>query len=188
VVTIEADPRLAGLLRRAFPRVEVVQAAASNECGEIDLWVPESGALAGISSVSTGVGHPVRVARVTVDSLGITDVSFIKVDVEGHELNALLGAAETIERDRPALLIEVEERHGQMAEVIALMRSWDYIGHVLLDSGWVPLVEFDLRAHQRETLHELDRGFIARALRPGRRYVNSVLFTHRPVIDTQAPS
>jgi FkbM family methyltransferase len=180
VVTIEADPRLAGLLRRTFPRVEVVEAAASDECGEIDLWIPEGGALAGISSVAGGVGRPVRVARVTVDSLRLTDVRFIKLDVEGHELNALRGAGETIGRDRPTLLIEVEERRRQMPGVIALMRSWGYTGHVLLDSGWVPLAEFDLGAYQQETVHELDRGFVGRMLRPGRRYINSVLFTMDP--------
>ncbi|XVQ07243.1 FkbM family methyltransferase [Spirillospora sp. CA-255316] len=180
VVTIEADPRLAGLLRRTFPRVEVVEAAASDECGEIDLWIPESGALAGISSVASGVGRPVRVARVTVDSLRLTDVRFIKLDVEGHELSALRGASETIGRDQPTLLIEVEERRRQMPGVIALMRSWGYTGHVLLDSGWVPLAEFDLGTYQRETVHELDRGFVGRMLRPGRRYINSVLFTMDP--------
>ncbi|MGP4028384.1 FkbM family methyltransferase [Actinomadura sp. 3N407] len=177
VVTIEPDPRLAGLLRRTFPRVEVVQAAASDECGTIDLWIPDSRALAGISSVSGDAGRPVSVTRVTVDSLGLTDVRFIKLDVEGHELNALLGAAETIARDRPNLLVEVEERHRQMPDVIALMRRWDYTGHVLLDSVWTPLADFDLSAHQRDTVRELDRGFFGRMLRPGRRYINSVLFT-----------
>ncbi|MEU8797312.1 FkbM family methyltransferase [Spirillospora sp. NPDC048819] len=180
VVTIEADPHLAALLRRTFPRVEVVQAAASDECGEIDLWIPDGGALAGVSSVSGRTGRPVSVARVTVDSLGLTDVRFMKLDVEGHELNALLGAGETIARDRPTLLVEVEERHGQMPDVIALMRSWSYTGHVLLDSGWTPLADFDLTAHQRDTVHELNRGFVSRMLRPGRRYINSVLFTSGP--------
>ncbi|WP_243718429.1 FkbM family methyltransferase [Actinomadura sp. 7K534] len=178
VVTIEADPRLAGLLCQAFPQVKVVQAAASDECGKIDLWVPDGGTLAGISSVTGGAGRPVSVARLTVDSLGLTDVRFIKVDVEGHELNALLGAAETIARDRPNLIVEVEERHRQMPDVIALMGRWGYTGRVLLDAGWTLLADFDLATHQRETVRELDRGFVRRTLRPGKRYINSVLFTN----------
>ncbi|XRQ05285.1 FkbM family methyltransferase, partial [Actinomadura welshii] len=177
VVTVEADPRLARLLRQAFPQVEVVQAAASDECGEIDLWVPDGRALAGISSVAGGAGRPVSVARITVDSLGLTDVRFIKVDVEGHELNALLGAAETIARDRPTLIVEVEERHRQMPGLIALMSGWGYTGRVLLDAGWTLLADFDLCTHQRETVRELDRGFVRRTLCPGKRYINSVLFT-----------
>ncbi|MFB4315904.1 FkbM family methyltransferase [Actinomadura sp. 21ATH] len=180
VVTVEADPRLAGLLRRAFPRVDVVQAAASDACGEIDLWIPETGALAGVSSVTAGAGRPVRVPRVTVDGLRLTDVRFIKLDVEGHEPNVLRGAADTVRRDRPTLLVEVEERHGRLPEVIALARGWGYTGHVLLDSGWAPLAGFDLAAHQRSAVHELDRGFARRVLRPGGRYINSVLFTMDP--------
>ncbi|MBA9005261.1 FkbM family methyltransferase [Thermomonospora cellulosilytica] len=182
VVTVEADPKLAGVLRRAFPQAEVVHAAASDECGQIDLWIPESGALAGISSVGGGVGRPVTVAQVTLDSLQLKDVRFIKLDIEGHELNALRGAQETIRRDLPNLLIELEERHRQMPEVLGLLRGWGYTGHVLLESGWIPLAEFDLVAHQRQTLHELDRGFVGRLLRPGRRYVNSVLFTIDPQV------
>ncbi|WP_243708387.1 FkbM family methyltransferase [Actinomadura sp. GC306] len=177
VVTIEADPRLAELLRQAFPRVEVVQAAASDECGEIDLWIPDGHALAGISSVAGGTGRPVTTTRITLDSLKLTDVHFMKIDVEGHELNALLGAAETIARDRPTLIVEVEERHGQMPDLIALMKSWGYTGHVLLSAGWTLLSDFDLRTHQRATVHDLNRGFIRRALHPGDRYINSVLFT-----------
>ncbi|MFD0854704.1 FkbM family methyltransferase, partial [Actinomadura adrarensis] len=174
------DPRLAALLRRTFSRVDVVHAAASDECGEIDLWIPESGGLAGISSVVAEAGRPVRVDRITVDSLKLTDVRFIKLDIEGHELNALRGAADTIERDRPTLLIEVEERHGQMPEVIGLVQSWGYQGRVLLDATWVPLAGFDLAGHQQQTVGELARGFISRALHPGKRYINSVLFTHTP--------
>src|SRR5215470_5330887 len=43
----------------------------------------------------------------TLDSFGLTDVRFIKVDVEGSEREVLDGAAATIARDRPALLLEL---------------------------------------------------------------------------------
>ena len=43
-------------------------------------------------------------ARVeTLDTYGLTGVRFIKVDVEGSELEVLEGAAATIARDRPEL-------------------------------------------------------------------------------------
>jgi FkbM family methyltransferase len=38
-------------------------------------------------------------------------VSFLKVDVEGFEPAVLAGARETIERWRPSLLLEIEDRH-----------------------------------------------------------------------------
>ena len=36
-------------------------------------------------------------------------VSFIKIDVEGHELQVLEGARDTIKRDLPTILIEIDE-------------------------------------------------------------------------------
>jgi FkbM family methyltransferase len=51
----------------------------------------------------------------TVDSWcalnGIDNVSFIKADVEGFEPHVLKGAVETIERSRPSMLLEIEDRH-----------------------------------------------------------------------------
>ena len=46
-----------------------------------------------------------------LDDYDLDAVGFIKIDVEGHELSVLHGATATIERCRPILLIEVEERH-----------------------------------------------------------------------------
>lgn len=46
----------------------------------------------------------------TVDSVLPTPprpITFVKCDVEGHEAEALEGAARTIERDRPALYVEL---------------------------------------------------------------------------------
>jgi FkbM family methyltransferase len=43
----------------------------------------------------------------TLDSFGLADVRFIKVDVEGSEREVLDGARATIARDRPALLLEL---------------------------------------------------------------------------------
>ena len=39
-------------------------------------------------------------------------ISFIKIDVEGHELEVLKGAKKTIKKFKPNMLIEIEERHS----------------------------------------------------------------------------
>ena len=44
-----------------------------------------------------------------LDEFGISKVDFIKIDVEGHELEVLKGGAATIEASRPILLIEIED-------------------------------------------------------------------------------
>lgn len=46
-----------------------------------------------------------------LDDSGITGVDFIKIDVEGHEIEVLKGAAATIRESRPIVLIEVRDEN-----------------------------------------------------------------------------
>jgi len=43
---------------------------------------------------------------IALDSLALTDIDLIELDLEGYEYDALLGAKETIERNKPVLIIE----------------------------------------------------------------------------------
>jgi FkbM family methyltransferase len=49
---------------------------------------------------------------VTIDSLNLPKVDFIKLDVEGYEPNAIRGAAETIKAHRPWLWVEYNNCQG----------------------------------------------------------------------------
>ena len=40
-------------------------------------------------------------------------ISFIKIDVEGHEIEVIDGAKLTIKRNKPTLLVEIEEQHSK---------------------------------------------------------------------------
>ncbi len=59
------------------------------------------------------VEREVEVSR--LDDFQFGPVAFIKIDVEGHEPAVVRGAADLIERDRPAFLIESERRHNETA-------------------------------------------------------------------------
>ncbi len=48
-----------------------------------------------------------KVPLVTLDSFGLTSVSFIKIDVESYELEVLQGAYETIMKNKPVMIIEI---------------------------------------------------------------------------------
>jgi len=73
---------------------------------------------------------------VTLDAFcaeqGLTRIDFIRMDIEGAELKALLGAVEILDRDRPHVLLEIHpamlsERFGASGEaVLDLFRDRGY--------------------------------------------------------------
>lgn len=71
-----------------------------------------------------------RVALRTLDSFGLQDVSFVKIDVEGAEVGVLRGGTETLRRERPIVFVEAEERHqpGAVASVIEYFADLGYEG------------------------------------------------------------
>lgn len=65
----------------------------------------------------------------TIDELSFDNkISFIKIDVEGHELEVIEGAKNTIKRDKPVLLVEIEKQYTkkEVAESINFINSLGY--------------------------------------------------------------
>lgn len=49
----------------------------------------------------------ITIPAITLDSLNLTDVDIIKIDVEGHELSVVYGAENTIKNNKPLIVIEI---------------------------------------------------------------------------------
>ncbi|MBB5956403.1 FkbM family methyltransferase [Saccharothrix tamanrassetensis] len=77
---------------------------------------------------------------------GIERLDFVKADVEGAELRVLQGGADTIERFRPKLLLEVEERH---------VRRFGYRSQDLVE--WLAERGYRMHAWQRNAWQQVDR-------------------------------
>ena len=181
VVVLEPSSLHEVLRRTLPPTAEVIAAGASDAPSEAELWLwSANGAWRGLSSLQRRDIHTasVTVQLITLDSLDLHGVTFIKIDVEGHEVPALRGAEQTIKRERPRLLIEVEQ-HRQaegVAGVTDLLASWGYQGWVLPGRHWVPLDDFPLADHQAKIAVEARGNLLHRFLWPYSRYVNMVLF------------
>lgn len=65
------------------------------------------------SSGDSWVSGPGSIPMQTLDSFDLQDVDFMKLDTEGHELPILRGAAETIDRCRPVVIVEQKKGHAQ---------------------------------------------------------------------------
>lgn len=94
--------------------IQVHAMAASDACGEIDIFVSatEDTALATIRPPEGGEkAHRSRVRTVTLDSLldTLKPIGFAKLDVEGAEYKVLLGMRALLARDRPVLAIELSD-------------------------------------------------------------------------------
>ncbi|MFF4346516.1 FkbM family methyltransferase [Streptomyces sp. NPDC001530] len=181
VVTVEPVPHLARLLSSVTPaNVRVIRAAVSDHQGTARLWLPPGDkGDRGVSSLVRRDIHAraMKVPCLTLDSLDLHDVGFIKIDVDGNELAVLRGARTLLTRDRPALFIELESRIQPIAPVVAHLAHQGYEGWVLPGATWLPLSVFPLEAHQAQTSHVVSQGLLRRVLPPrGPRYVNSVLF------------
>lgn len=89
----------------------------------------ESSPNAGAGKIKDSGAKKIQTMR--LDSIGIKNVSLIKIDVEGFELNVLKGALETIKKFKPVMWIEINkgalEANGTNAnEVENLVKSLGY--------------------------------------------------------------
>jgi FkbM family methyltransferase len=123
-------------------------AALGAQPGEIAVpWLPpDTPTNFGGLSLRLEVGGE-RVPLRRIDDLALPACHLIKLDVEGMELDALLGASETVHRYRPHLYVE-NDREELAAALIELLQSWNY------DLYWhvLPLFSADNFAGDRENI------------------------------------
>jgi FkbM family methyltransferase len=172
--------RLRALAGRRRPIV-LHPVALSATAGEAQLWIPRvhGRALAERAFLDHPGGdrasaEPVAVPLATFDAEIGEDgerVAFIKCDVEGHEGAVLAGAANTLDRARPAVLVEVEERHHTrpLHDVLADVVPDGYIAWAVTQHGLRPAEEIDIERDHRAPLRE------AGDATPGPEYVNDFL-------------
>jgi FkbM family methyltransferase len=149
VVSFEPDHNLCVHLRKVLPaNVAVYEIALSDQRGDAQLLTPllDGTPFESRSSLSqTANGNVPCLERIVacahLDDFGLADVDVVKVDVEGHEAAVLEGGRGLIERERPYLIVEIEERHhpGKSDAIISGFAGKDY-GCFYLDAGnLVPL-------------------------------------------------
>jgi FkbM family methyltransferase len=174
VISFEPNKSLAKrLLDADLSNVKVMPYGLSNRSSECDLYLEEVDGLleTGTASINgqtnRGKSKSIRIKIITLDSLNLTQVDFIKIDVEGHELEAINGAVQTIKKHKPIMLIEIEERHISRGiwEVINTILRLGYCGFFFYDKTLHSISDFNVNIHQNQ-----DR------LRDRFRYCNNFLF------------
>lgn len=78
--------------------------------------------------------------------------NFLKIDVEGHEKQVLLGGQELLKQAKPKILMECEARHlksGDVYEVFDVLLSMGYKGYFFDHKSQKPLNDFKPFIHQK---------------------------------------
>jgi FkbM family methyltransferase len=124
IICIEPEPANLIELHRNIARnrlsnVTILPAAAAAEDGSASLLTGINGRI-----VPGGAGA-MRVPTVTLNRFGDRRVGFVKIDVEGYELEVLRGATSLIRKQRPNLFVEVHPQFQMAADgvdsVLALL-------------------------------------------------------------------
>ena len=135
VFTFEPDPINFHCLTRNCMNENIVKfnTALSDEEGFVSMGNPDPTNV-GMTRIGDG---KISAYALTLDSLCIENVDLIQWDLEGHEYNALLGAAKTIKRCKPVIALEMG---GDTELIYEYMNSIGYTESlkVNMDSIFVP--------------------------------------------------
>lgn len=110
---------------------------------------------ASLSRVKVSGQHAkIEVTSRTLDSYQFSNVGFIKIDVEGHELSVLAGAKNTLAKNKPTLMVELEERHTgfEIQELIAEVEKYGYWGYFLRNGVLTACNKLDALGEHRKAL------------------------------------
>lgn len=139
------------LREHGHANVDTYQAALGAEPGRVSMALDPANA----ARKNTGARHVAggsEIQVVTIDSFGLTDLDFLKLDIEGSEPMALTGAMDTLNRCRPVVLFENKRlwtRYFGMPKD-AVSRLLTAIGYhlveaVSMDQIWAPRLGRGLR-------------------------------------------
>ncbi len=149
VYAFEANPLLIKKLKKGFhnyKNIRIENLAISSNKGLADLKIPfrnqniDYNNHEELYQLGTATIHEknnlantnfksLEIQKINLDSYSFDHkIGFIKIDVEGHELDIIYGAKNLILKDKPNLMIEIEEKHTGIPniEIINQIKEFGY--------------------------------------------------------------
>jgi FkbM family methyltransferase len=179
----EPDTQTAQLLQSVgLPNVTVHNKAVSDEIGQITYRVPivdghRVVSIAAVAKTFNGKEFAGKqfaeqtVPKTTLDELVGENIGFVKIDVEGHELELLNGARKLLTKHRPIVLIEAEDRYRPNAvrDVMEYFGSIGYAGLFIYERSARAISELtpkmtDTRELNRPVAKRVEQGYVSNFL------------------------
>tara|TARA_B100001750_G_C15496852_1_gene594756 strand:- start:1169 stop:1921 length:753 start_codon:yes stop_codon:yes gene_type:complete len=160
VHAFEPNPKMYDILKRmGRNNILTYRVALSSKTGFASLLVPMdektktfSNEGATLSKVNvSGANKSVDVEIKTLDSYSFDNIGFIKIDVEGYEMEVLKGAVETLKKNKPILLVELEESHTKrpIMNLIKEIEGYGYRAAFLRKKQITDISLFDAQTYHK---------------------------------------
>lgn len=108
--------------------------ALGNKTGRVQSVIVNS-INTGMNQIKDAGNEKYYIPMITLDSLSLTDIGLIELDLEGYEYEALLGAKKTLQKNKPVLIIEnADDRINKLLSSLGYV-EWKKINR--LDSIFV---------------------------------------------------
>jgi FkbM family methyltransferase len=153
VLSIEPAPSNVQALKRnvalnQLTNVTVIEVAVGDSVHTATLSLARGGnqGMFTLAPMESEISYDVEVRRIDdlLEERSITSVDLIKMDIEGSEFRALRGALVTLQRWRPTLMIELNEKAlrncgSSVSEIKEFLGNLDYCGWVFGRSALWPI-------------------------------------------------
>lgn len=165
-----------------YQNVVVENKGVSAKSGKVNFFIPitKSGSSPGarVDNLEEETNHQ----KIEIEVISLDDYfqskkifpNLIKIDVEGHEKEVLLGAQNLLKTSKPYIIMECENRHlkgASIFEIFEILIEMGYQGYFFEGRKRKPLHQFDLSIHQKQTAGKFWE-------RKG--YVNNFIFENEP--------
>lgn len=104
----------------------------------------DNSGMSGMKPAENFSGLVETINTITVDDYvrehDLERLDFVKIDIEGNELNALMGMKNVLQKFKPVIFIELVEKHLQkfdtnIAAVYNFLRSYEYAPYEIVSAG-----------------------------------------------------
>ena len=143
-------PYLNRYLTKIIPNMTLYNYALSNKNELTNLKIPYRGKSIFKNNIEKFNNYEVECKKLD-DVIKDKEISFIKIDVEGHELSVIEGANNIINKYKPTLLVEIEEKHTKkpVLNTINKIKKFGYKVYFFKNNQIKEIIEHNIPDEER---------------------------------------